>query len=75
MDVKRAYLETAEEAEKRGWEIGSLASFYRKWNEIPETVRVLTSNRCDYSWLESPGANTVKLRDALDSSLRSYGNS
>ena len=42
MDVKRAYFETAEEAEKRGWEIGSLASFYRKWNEIPEAVRVLT---------------------------------
>ena len=35
MDVKRAYFETAEEAEKRGWEIGSLVSFYRKWNKIP----------------------------------------
>ena len=42
MDVKHAYLETAAEAEKQGWEIGSLASFYRKWNEIPEPVRMLT---------------------------------
>lgn len=41
MDVKRAYLETAEEAEKQGWEVGSLASFYRKWNEMPDAIRML----------------------------------
>ena len=51
MDVKRAYYETAAEAEKQGWEIGSLQSFYRKWNEIPEAIRVL--NRSGRRGLEA----------------------
>ncbi|MDR2528593.1 MAG: Mu transposase C-terminal domain-containing protein [Synergistaceae bacterium] len=40
MDVKRAYHETAAEAEKRGWEIGSLPSFYRRWNDLPDAAKV-----------------------------------
>jgi hypothetical protein len=40
MEVKHAYYEMAAEAEKQGWEIGSLASFYRKWGEIPDAIRV-----------------------------------
>ena len=39
MGVKQAYLETAAKAEEEGWEIGSLASFYRKWSEVPDAVR------------------------------------
>ena len=41
MDIKRAWAETAKEAEKRGWDVGSLASFYRKWKEVPDAVRML----------------------------------
>ena len=40
LDVKRAYYEMAAEAEKQGWEIGSLASFYRKWGEVPDAVKL-----------------------------------
>jgi hypothetical protein len=42
MDVKRAYHEMAVESEKQGWEIGSLPTFYRKWGELPDAVRILS---------------------------------
>lgn len=44
MEVKHAYRETVAEAERQGWECGSLASFYRRWNEIPDAVKLLGSS-------------------------------
>lgn len=42
MDIKQAYSELSIEAEKKGWEIGSLQSFYRAVNQLPEAARLLT---------------------------------
>lgn len=42
MEVKRAYAEMAVEAERQGWEIGSLASFYRKWGQLPDAIKILS---------------------------------
>lgn len=42
MDVKQAYAELAIKAEDQGWETGSLQSFYRAVNQLPEAARLLT---------------------------------
>lgn len=42
LDTKTAYMELAVEAEKQGWEIGSLQSFYRAVASLPEIARIYT---------------------------------
>lgn len=42
MDTKTAYQELAVEAEAKGWEIGSMQSFYRAVASMPDIVRILT---------------------------------
>ena len=42
MDTKTAYNELAVEAANKGWEIGSLQSFYRAVSSLPDIARILT---------------------------------
>ena len=42
LDTKTAYMELTVEAEKQGWEIGSLQSFYRAVASLPEIARIYT---------------------------------
>ena len=42
LDTKTAYMELAVEAEKQGWEIGSMQSFYRAVSSLPEIARIYT---------------------------------
>ena len=42
LDTKTAYMELAVEAEKQGWEIGSMQSFYRAVASLPEIARIYT---------------------------------
>lgn len=42
MDTKTAYLELAAKAEKNGWDIGSMPSFYRAISQLPPVARILT---------------------------------
>lgn len=42
LDTKTAYMELAVEAEKQGWEIGSIQSFYRAVASLPEIARIYT---------------------------------
>lgn len=42
MDTKTAYNELAAEASSKGWEIGSMQSFYRAVASMPEIMRILT---------------------------------
>ncbi|MEG1913280.1 MAG: hypothetical protein RR091_12435, partial [Cloacibacillus sp.] len=42
MDTKSAYNELCVAASEKGWDIGSLQSFYRAVNSMPDIVRILT---------------------------------
>ena len=44
MDVKYAYETLCEEADAKGWETGSLNSFYRAYRQLPEAVLVLSES-------------------------------
>ena len=44
MDISRAFSELTVEAAVKGWELGSIGSFYRAVNQLPEFVSVLASS-------------------------------